>query len=230
MDLGHIIHATGRFFPWHRAYIHTIESAMKQHCNYQGFSPYWNWSMDASDFYSASIFADPDPESGLGGWGNPGTGAHVADGAFAGFAVSYPYQHTLTRNFTLRPYQDYPDAEQWHIIRDKMANVSFTPEAMEETIDGWVGDYRGFQFAIEGVQMVDKVWNDWQVRHPDNLNAFSGGSIYAEEFDDYDMFPVGLPPDLNRTDYLPSNGLFFDNIRIADVLSTTSGYLCYIYE
>ncbi|KAG6915676.1 hypothetical protein DXG01_010465 [Tephrocybe rancida] len=109
-------------------------------------------TLDAADFYNSPMFADPDPESGLGGWGNPDTDALVVDGAFAGFKLSYPYPHTLTRNFTARPFLDYPDAEMWRIDRDRMASPSFTPEAIEKTINGWTGDYRGFQFDVEIMQ------------------------------------------------------------------------------
>ncbi|KAG6915678.1 hypothetical protein DXG01_010467 [Tephrocybe rancida] len=244
MDLGHVIHATGRFYPWHRTFIHTVETAMKRHCKYEGVMPYWNWTIDAANFYSSPMFADPDPESGLGGWGNPDTDARVLDGAFAEFELSYPYPHTLTRNFTLRPFLDYPDADLWHIVMDRMANLSFTPEVIEDTINGWTGDYRGFQFAMEAIQaahfsvhtimggdmsalcskeypltsacnanrlftssvpdpmfflhhtMVDKIWHDWQMKHPDNLNAFSGGSRQAEGFIEYDKYPIGIPPNL----------------------------------
>ncbi|KAG6812166.1 hypothetical protein H0H92_004097 [Tricholoma furcatifolium] len=200
MDLGEVVHATGRFFPWHRAYVHTLETAMKRQCNYQGVSPYWNWSIDAADFYNSPMFANSDPESGLGGWGDPYADASVLDGAFSatsGFALSYPYPHTLKRNFTLRPFMDYPDPEQWHVIPDKMANESFSSEQVSRAIDSWVGDFRGFQTDVEAIQMVDKIWYEWQRRHPENLDAFSGGSIQAVGPAQSDMYPVGTPPDLN---------------------------------
>ncbi|KAG6909420.1 hypothetical protein DXG01_000573 [Tephrocybe rancida] len=184
MDLGHVIHATGRFYPWHRTFIHTVETAMKRHCKYEGAMPYWNWTIDAADFYNSPIFADPDPESGLGGWGNPDTDALVVDGAFAGFMLSYPYPHTLTRNFTLRPFLDYPDAETWRIDRDRMANLSFTPEAIEKTINGWIGDYRGFQFDVEAVQASHF-----------SVHAIMGGDMSARCSKDY---PPTAPCNANR--------------------------------
>jgi len=46
--------------------------------------------------------------------------------------------------------------------------------------------------------MVDKVWYDWQIYDPANKNVFSGGSIaHTHNTSDFDMFPVGGPPDLN---------------------------------
>ncbi|KAG6918032.1 hypothetical protein DXG01_016884 [Tephrocybe rancida] len=206
---------------------------MKQHCDYHGTSPYWDWTTDAADIYNSPIFSDADAETGLGGWGDPNTDAHVLDGGFSrtsGYAVSYPYPHTLKRNFTLRPFLNFARAEEWHVVPDKPGNVSLTPETIKKTVNSWVGDYRGFQSDVEGIQMVDKVWRDWQLKHPENLHAFGGGSIQAKTGALFDLYPVGLPPDLKPTDYLESNGLFVDDVTIRDVLDTTGNYLCYVYE
>ncbi|KAG6918031.1 hypothetical protein DXG01_016883 [Tephrocybe rancida] len=228
-----MVHSTGRFLPWHRTFIHAAEIAMKQHCDYHGTSPYWDWTKDVADFYNSPIFSDPDPEAGLGGWGDSNTDARVLDGGFShtsGFVLSYPFPHTLKRNFTLRPFLDFPDAEDWHVVPDMLGNMSLTPESIKKTVDSWIGDYRGFQADVEGKQMVDKVWRDWQLKHPENLNAFGGGSTQAKSGAENDIFPVGYPPDMKTTDYLESNGLFVVNLTIGDVLSTTGRYLCYVYE
>jgi len=109
-------------------------------------------TLDAADFYHASIFADPDPLSGLGGWGNPSADYAVQDGAFANFRLTYPYPHTLRRNYTLRPFIN--DGFEFHNIPDKMANLSFTPEAVKQLVEGFKGDYREFQkhFDIQQVR------------------------------------------------------------------------------
>lgn len=110
---------------------------------------------DAADFYDASIFADPDPLSGLGGWGNPLADYAVQDGAFANFRLTYPYQHTLRRNFTLRPFID--EGLEYHIIPDKMANTSITPGVIRQFVEGYKGDYRGFQRDFE-FQQVNEIF------------------------------------------------------------------------
>jgi tyrosinase len=38
------IHFTGLFLPWHRWYVHSLESALKSKCGFTGATPYWNWS------------------------------------------------------------------------------------------------------------------------------------------------------------------------------------------
>ncbi|KAI0262442.1 Di-copper centre-containing protein [Gloeopeniophorella convolvens] len=78
--------------------------------------------------------------------------------------------------------------------------------------------------------MVDKVWYDWQHRDPANARSFLGGTVQAlENWTTYNQYPSGAPPffDLNST--MPSDGLF-PEARIGDVMSTTGGMLCYVYE
>jgi len=108
-------------------------------------------NVDAADFYHASIFDDLDPHSGLGGWGDPLTSYAVQDGPFSDFRLTYPYPHNLRRNFTLRP--NINDGYAYHIIPDKMANVSFSLSAVNELVEGYKGDYRGFQKEFERAQV-----------------------------------------------------------------------------
>jgi len=78
--------------------------------------------------------------------------------------------------------------------------------------------------------MLDKIWCDWQNRNPRNANSFFGGSVeYLYSLDAYDEYPTGGPPFLNLNSSLPADGLS-PEVAIADVMSTTGGYLCYKYE
>ncbi len=53
--------------------------------------------------------------------------------------------------------------------------------------------------------MVDKVWFDWQHRHPMNANSFFGGSVQAlQSLQTYQQYPNGGPPFLDV-----STSLFF---------------------
>lgn len=38
-------HFTGRFLPWHRLYIHTMENLLRNECNYKGYMTYWDWTL-----------------------------------------------------------------------------------------------------------------------------------------------------------------------------------------
>jgi len=149
MDLNTRIHFTGQFLPWHRWYVYVFEESLKNKCGYTGVSPYWNWTIDAPDFYESSFWKDSDPESGLGGWGDPNADFSVPDGGFNEFHVSYPSPHILRRNFTLRPFDSpilppafFPDPE-------KEANSSFSASAIEMVLESSAGDYKGFQAALE---------------------------------------------------------------------------------
>lgn len=151
MDLNTHIHSTGLFLPWHRWYVSVYEVALKEKCGFKGVSPYWNWSMDASDFEHGTIFQESDREIGLGGWGDPSKDFSVTDGAFYDFTLSYPSPHILRRNFTLQPYIGFGDQE---IFTDpaKYANTSFTFSEMRKLTTGYEGDFKGFQKYFEATE------------------------------------------------------------------------------
>jgi len=78
--------------------------------------------------------------------------------------------------------------------------------------------------------MVDKVWFDWQHKHSSNFWSFEGGSVQAfENITVYTEYPNGAPPALSLDYLMPADGMF-PQATIRDVMNTTGGYLCYIYE
>ena len=44
------------------------------------------------------------------------------------------------------------------------------------------------------MQMVDKIWYDWQRKSPKNKYAYGGGSVEATDVPSFAEFPTGLPP------------------------------------
>ncbi|KAJ7497690.1 hypothetical protein FB451DRAFT_1019355, partial [Mycena latifolia] len=133
-----------------------FEQALHDRCGYRGTFPYWDWTQDAADFYGSSFLKDSNSTSGLGGWGDPSTQFRELDGALSAsfsFRLSYPFPHTLRRSFTLFPPLDVlfavPDLV-WNHIRP--ANASFTKPVVESLIDGFVGDFKGFQTHMEGTE------------------------------------------------------------------------------
>ncbi|KAF7357739.1 Di-copper centre-containing protein [Mycena venus] len=278
MDLNHRIHFTGLFLPWHRWYLHLFEQKLRNRCGYQGPLPYWDWTKDAADFYESPFFKDSHPKSGVGGWGDASTQYRVLDGGFSAsssFQLSYPFPHTLRRNFTL-----FPDLELvfpvpvlgWN--RTRPANASFTKPVVESLIDDFLGDYKGFQVRIDGVEgphvnvhviiggdlagacpsdapagcipgptfspndplfflhhaMVDRIWFKWQKKHKLNKYAFEGGSVQRlETASAFSLYPNGGPPYLGLDSELPTDGLSA-TFTVADMISTTEGPLCYVYD
>jgi len=271
MDLNTRIHYTGLFLPWHRWFVHVFEESLKTKCNYTGASPYWNWTIDAPDFYESSFWKDSDPVSGLGGWGDPNADFRVPDGGFHTLPLSYPSPHTPRRNFTLRAFSG-----PFPFPRDPLTigNASFSASVIEEVLQTSSGDYKGFQKGLEAPEgphngvhdtvggdmagscpdnappnctggptwppndpvfflhhaMIDKIWYDWQNRDPVNAESFFGGSVESlSSLAAYNQYPNGDPPFLNLSSTMPADGLF-PEVTIGDVLNTTGGILCYVYE
>jgi len=78
--------------------------------------------------------------------------------------------------------------------------------------------------------MVDKVWFDWQRKHEANFWAYEGGSVQAiSNLTGYNTYPNGAPPALTLHSLMPADGMFPQS-TIHDVMNTTGGYLCYVYE
>nr|GAT51082.1 di-copper centre-containing protein [Mycena chlorophos] len=135
MDLNIKVRFTGLFFPWHRWMVAAFEQTLRDKCGFKGTSPYWNYSIDAHDPHNSPLFKNLDPETGLGGWGDPRNDYTVYNGAFSntsGWNLAYPTQHHLRRNFTIQPFVN---------------SARFLPNKM---IHGFVGDYKGLQTYIEG--------------------------------------------------------------------------------
>jgi len=269
MDLNTRIHFTGQFLPWHRWFVHVFEETLKNKCGYTGTSPYWNWTIDAPDFYESSFWKDPDPASGLGGWGDPNADFQVPDGGFNTLPLSYPSPHTVRRNFTLYPFNFV-----LYINPQEMGNSSFSASVVETILQTSAGNYKGFQTVLEapdgphaGIHttvgadlfgscpknapsnctpgftwspndplffmhhaMIDKIWYDWQSLDPVNTGSFFGGSVQnVESLDAYQQYPNGAPPYLSPNSTMPADGMF-PEVTIGEVLNTTGGYLCYVYE
>jgi len=274
MDLNTRIHFTGLFLPWHRWYVHVFEKSLKDKCGYTGSSPYWNWTIDSPDFYESSFWKDSNPDSGLGGWGDPNADFTVTDGGFNEFHLSYPSPHILRRNFTLLAFDSSFLPPQFFLDPLEQANASFSASAIEAILDTSAGEYKGFQATLEGVQgphsavhlitggdlagtcpinapsncregptwsvneplfwmhhaMIDKLWYDWQHRNPANAMSYFGGSVEVlQNLSAYNQYPNGGPPYLGLNSTMPADGLF-PEVDIGDVMNTTSGILCYVYE
>ncbi|KAL0948838.1 hypothetical protein HGRIS_008961 [Hohenbuehelia grisea] len=115
------IHLVGQFLPWHRRFVSTYETALRNECGYTGAQPYWDWTKDADRAHSIVQSPIFDPIFGFGGNGIdipgydgafhnmsfiPGWtgGGCVTDGPFASYNLSIGpgtlvTNHCLTRSF-----------------------------------------------------------------------------------------------------------------------------------
>jgi hypothetical protein len=108
--------------------------------------------IDAPDFYESSFWKESDPESGLGGWGDPNADFAVPDGGFHTLRLSYPSPHTVRRNFSLLSF-NFPFPAP--IVTDplKMGNTSFTASVIEAILKTSAGNYKEFQTALEAPEV-----------------------------------------------------------------------------
>ncbi|TFL05270.1 Di-copper centre-containing protein [Pterulicium gracile] len=146
------VHFNGQFLFWHRWYTFQLEEEMRNKCGYKGSMPFWKWDDDAKDVEGSEIFTDVDPITGIGGWGNPDNDWTVEEGALgakSGFSLNYPIKHSLRRNFSNQPWIPFEGIPFWPDPHAK-ANETFTPEKIEALIDGFRGDFTGFQAEFEG--------------------------------------------------------------------------------
>ncbi|KAI0743508.1 Di-copper centre-containing protein [Daedaleopsis nitida] len=78
--------------------------------------------------------------------------------------------------------------------------------------------------------MVDKIWYDWQMENPANFWAYKGGSVQnLTSLEAVKDWPNGMAPFLHLDSSIPADGMF-PQVTIGDVMNTTGGYLCYVYE
>jgi len=102
---------------------------------------------DADNFYDSPFF-DPNPKTGLGGWGDPSDDFQITTGAFASdFVPLYPVPHRIRRNYTYIPAPGgFGDGTP--PITDPLVTF-FTPQRVEAMVDDFPGDFLGFQKLFE---------------------------------------------------------------------------------
>lgn len=133
--------SSASFFSWHRYFLHSYEIAPRTQCNYSGYMPYWDWTLDWTDFHSSPIF---DPYPGFGCDGNRsapesvGHGHCVAEGPFADLRPLYfdrdRQEHCLSRGMRSGETLDFA-----------MSKIS--PRAVEGTLQRQA--YHNFTFWLE---------------------------------------------------------------------------------
>ncbi|KAK7988022.1 hypothetical protein PG989_008337 [Apiospora arundinis] len=64
------IHGTGNFLSWHRYFVWSYETALREECHYEGYQPYWDWFSYQSNPAKSPVFDGSDTSMG-------------GDGAFA---------------------------------------------------------------------------------------------------------------------------------------------------
>jgi tyrosinase len=101
---------------------------------------------------------DNDEVSGLGGWGDPNDDIQITTGGFKDLVRVYPSPHRIRRRYTLQPLADIPnpfpnDPLAPPINTSIFINGSFARANYDFLLNGFVGDFEGFQAYLEGPQV-----------------------------------------------------------------------------
>ena len=111
-------------------------------------------SVDAHDIEHSDIW-DGSP-SGLGGWGSKTNDFQIYDGGFKDEIRFYPTPHHIRRNFSLFPFTNEVFTQlaagtDFAFPLDFMPNTTMTAENVAFMVNGFDGDYFGFQAYFEGL-------------------------------------------------------------------------------
>ncbi|KAH7339062.1 Di-copper centre-containing protein [Rhizoctonia solani] len=258
MDTNIKDHFTGLFLPWHRWYLTALEKELRSKCNYAGYLPYWDWSLDSGDVTASPVFSS----STTHGFGSFGTGPvfTVTDGAFSNVQRAYPSPHVITRNFKPKPFEEQVFPFEF-TTPDLLASDTFTPAKIDEIVNGFPGDYVGFAAHMDGVRAQGMHNAAHLMTRPGDLsnpsyspndplfflhhanldriwdkwqrkstqNAAAYGGGSVQKLEEYDTYPVGAAPAVSTSSDLPTCGLD-GTLTVSDVMSTNGGYLCFRYS
>ncbi|MBW0495039.1 hypothetical protein O181_034754 [Austropuccinia psidii MF-1] len=132
---------TAGFFPWHRYFMLSYETALRKHCNYAGHMPYWDWTLDWADFHASPLW---DPVTGFGGDGDKsapesvGHGHCITTGPFAGLRPLY-YDRNISSHCLSRAWRTGETLE--------FAMSKIQPAAIEDLMQR--DDYHDFTHWLE---------------------------------------------------------------------------------
>ena len=109
------------------------------------------------DFYNSDFF-DNSSSSGVGAWGDPANDYQIFTGGLKDIMLAYPSPHHIRRNFTVQPLRLpnpinlFPnDPTVPPLSKDLMINTTMTKENVDYTVNGFEGDFIGFQAYVESV-------------------------------------------------------------------------------
>ena len=109
------------------------------------------------DFYNSDFF-DNSSSSGVGAWGDPANDYQIFTGGLKDIMLAYPSPHHIRRNFTVLPFSLpnpinlFPnDPTVPSLPKDLMINTTMTKENVDYMVNGFSGDFIGFQTYMESV-------------------------------------------------------------------------------
>ncbi|KAF4486666.1 Tyrosinase ustQ [Colletotrichum fructicola] len=236
--IGSLSHGSASFLPWHRYFLKAWESALKEHCDFKGQVPYWDWTTDWMDLAASSIWNN---ETGFGGDGEPesplvvGGGRCVTDGPFSHLhPIRYNrtyVDHCLARGFKTtdtsgRPLGPWFGPESIGKLMRSPSYREFEWE-MENRLHNRIhravsGDFLAFAAGNDPVfylhhAQIDNLWWKWQQEDAKTrLYQYEG---------EHQRDSTG---NATLSDILQFGG-FIEDVPVSHVMDTQNKFLCYRY-
>lgn len=176
------VHGCAQFLPFHRVFIHHVETALRQFDS-NIVIPYWNWTRMATtplrDIVISNYFGD-NPQNRIC---NGSSECCVQSGPFSGWEYSIGNQkQCLSRSYSENSSVFYP----WGVFTPLMNYTTFEEmaerlEQLHARVHLWVGGtmrthYSPFDplFFLHHT-FIDKVWYDWQSSNQVAIDNLYGG-------------------------------------------------------
>lgn len=161
-------HGGIHFLPWHREYLNQFENDL-QEIDSDVTLPYWDWTEEAARTPDSSLWAD----DFMGGTGSP-----VSTGPFSDWGL---------RRFLGRDEEALPTSEEVGMALSHTTFSTFTRRFETDVHNNphrWVG---GTMATAESPAdpvfwlhhaNVDRLWAEWQTRHPEQVHPDIDGSLH----------------------------------------------------
>lgn len=120
IQLKNTVHHSAISLPWHRLFIHVFENALRKEGHYDGYLPYWDWTLDAEDPLNSPIWGD---RTGFGGNGTDPDNC-VKDGILGTYTAKYNEweydEHCVKRKFEDSVEDGMMHGKQWgkEVVKD----------------------------------------------------------------------------------------------------------------
>ncbi|EIM81499.1 Di-copper centre-containing protein [Stereum hirsutum FP-91666 SS1] len=238
---GDRLHPVGQFLPWHRGLIHAQETLLRNECNYTGPLPYWNWTSAAGHWATSEMLS----AEHFGSNGTDPDGV-VVDGPFANWTLNLGpgienTPHYLSRvidetntTYTAQSYVDQCVGTETYAAFMPCDRAS--PSSHDRLGGGMHG---GGHQGIGGDMlnlltspsdplfylhhgMLDRIWAQWQGLNESNVYDIAG-------FVDTELEPLEGWRNTTLNTTLDYFGII-PSLTVGDVMNTTGGVLCFVYE
>ena len=93
---------------------------------------------------------DDNTTSGLGRRGDPADDLQITTGGFKDLVRAYPSPHRIRRRYTLQPQPVPQRPSDPPVDTSILINGTFTRANYDFLLNGFIGDFRGFQVYLEG--------------------------------------------------------------------------------